>query len=150
MLYPRERRGWISEIVACSSVLVTFNRVLLAPFGPSWCQQPSPAACADAYALVVPTGCAGETHGVVKWFNSPKGFGFITPADGRDDIFVHHSAINCGGFRCLTEGDQVSFNLHTDRDGRTKACDVTVTAAAAPLAEGDAKRPPRRQDEYAY
>ncbi len=48
-------------------------------------------------------------HGIVKWFNESKGFGFITRDDGTD-IFVHYSSIKGGGFRTLAEGDSVSFD----------------------------------------
>ena len=50
--------------------------------------------------------------GTVKWFNETKGFGFITPADGSKDVFVHYSAIeNDGGYRTLDEGDTVEFEV---------------------------------------
>jgi len=48
--------------------------------------------------------------GVVKWFNEKKGFGFIQADDGTD-IFVHHSAINMSGFKTLSEGDRVTFDV---------------------------------------
>ena len=48
--------------------------------------------------------------GVVKWFSNRKGYGFIEQQEG-DDIFVHHSAINMSGFRTLSEGDRVSFEI---------------------------------------
>ena len=50
------------------------------------------------------------TNGIVKWFNSEKGFGFIS-VEGGDDIFVHFSAIQTDGFKSLEEGQQVSFNI---------------------------------------
>jgi CspA family cold shock protein len=48
--------------------------------------------------------------GTVKWFNDSKGFGFIAPSDGSEDVFVHHSAIQSDGFRSLAEGQAVSYN----------------------------------------
>ena len=47
--------------------------------------------------------------GTVKWFSDQKGYGFITPEDGSDDLFVHHSNIDSEGFRTLTEGQQVEY-----------------------------------------
>ena len=52
-----------------------------------------------------------RTTGTVKWFNDAKGFGFITPADGQKDCFVHHSAITGDGFRTLAEGEKVEFDV---------------------------------------
>ena len=49
--------------------------------------------------------------GTVKWFNESKGFGFIAPSDGAEDIFVHFSAINASGFRTLSEGQAVKFDV---------------------------------------
>lgn len=49
--------------------------------------------------------------GTVKWFNDAKGFGFITPADGGDDLFAHFSAIQSSGFKSLTENQQVTFDV---------------------------------------
>ena len=47
--------------------------------------------------------------GTVKWFNESKGYGFISPADGSKDVFVHHSAINGSGFKTLAEGQKVEY-----------------------------------------
>ena len=49
--------------------------------------------------------------GTVKWFNDAKGFGFVTPADGSEDLFAHFSAINMNGFKTLQEGQKVTFDI---------------------------------------
>ncbi|MDO8722710.1 MAG: cold-shock protein [Syntrophales bacterium] len=51
------------------------------------------------------------SEGKVKWFNESKGFGFIEKNDGSGDVFVHYSAIQAGGFKTLTEGQSVSFDV---------------------------------------
>lgn len=63
--------------------------------------------------------------GVVKWFNDTKGFGFITPDDESEDLFVHQSSIRSDGFRSLGDGESVEFVVEFGSDGRTKAADVT-------------------------
>ena len=55
--------------------------------------------------------------GSVKWFNAVKGFGFITPDDGGADVFVHHSAIQTEGYRDLSEGQRVEFEITQGQKG---------------------------------
>ncbi|XP_050384415.1 glycine-rich protein 2-like [Argentina anserina] len=61
----------------------------------------------------------------MKWFNDQKGFGFITPENDGDDLFVHQSSIRTEGFHTLGDGESVEFQIETDNDGRTKAVNVT-------------------------
>ena len=83
-------------------------------------------------AAAPPTDVSANTRpgtriGTVKWFNAQKGFGFIQPDDGGDDVFVHISAVERAGFESLNEGQKISFNMEKDeRSGK---------AAAAPIAE---------------
>ncbi len=55
--------------------------------------------------------------GTVKWFNESKGYGFISPSDGGDDVFVHFSAIEGDGFKTLAEGQQVEFEVQDSPKG---------------------------------
>lgn len=56
-------------------------------------------------------------NGIVKWFNESKGFGFITPSNGGEDVFVHFSAIVADGFKTLAEGQQVEFEIVQGQKG---------------------------------
>lgn len=64
--------------------------------------------------------------GTVKWFNSTKGFGFIEPAEGGKDVFVHISALERAGISAVNEGQKVEFELAAGRDGRTSAENLKV------------------------
>jgi CspA family cold shock protein len=55
--------------------------------------------------------------GIVKWFNESKGFGFISPSEGGDDLFAHFSAIQSQGFKTLAEGQRVTFDVTTGPKG---------------------------------
>jgi cold shock protein len=59
--------------------------------------------------------------GFVKWFNDSKGFGFITPDDGGDDLFAHFSEIRASGFKSLQEGQRVSFEVKQGPKGKQAA-----------------------------
>ncbi|WP_108258009.1 cold-shock protein [Mangrovicoccus ximenensis] len=65
-------------------------------------------------------------NGTVKWFNQTKGFGFIQPDDGGKDVFVHISAVERAGIRDLPDGQKVSFEIETGRDGRQSARDLEL------------------------
>ncbi|MDP9501163.1 cold-shock protein [Bisgaard Taxon 45] len=58
-----------------------------------------------------------KLNGTVKWFNSDKGFGFITPADGGKDLFVHFSGIIGSNYRTLNEGDRVEYSVQDSQRG---------------------------------
>ena len=64
--------------------------------------------------------------GIVKWFNSSKGFGFIAPEDGGDDLFVHYSEIKSEGYASLDEGQKVEFEVG---EGKKGPCATNVVPA---------------------
>ncbi|CAN6563342.1 unnamed protein product [Malus baccata var. baccata] len=66
-----------------------------------------------------------RSTGKVRWFNDVKGYGFITPDAGGEDLFVHQSSIRSDGFRTVAEGESVEFLIDFGDDGKTKAIDVT-------------------------
>mmetsp|Transcript_9523 Transcript_9523/g.28648 ORF Transcript_9523/g.28648 Transcript_9523/m.28648 type:complete len:145 (-) Transcript_9523:730-1164(-) len=74
-------------------------------------------------SLFCAAGQRGTGH--CKWFNVTKGYGFITPDDGTQDVFVHQTNIIADGFRSLAEGEQVEYIVETSDDGRAKAVEVS-------------------------
>ncbi len=63
-------------------------------------------------------------RGTVKWFNTDKGYGFIAPEAGGGDVFVHITAVQRAGLDTLRDGQKVSFELETGRNGKTSAVDL--------------------------
>jgi CspA family cold shock protein len=66
------------------------------------------------------------TTGTVKFFNTSKGFGFIEPEDGSKDAFVHISAVEQAGLQSLNEGQKVSYELESGRDGKVSASNLSL------------------------
>ena len=60
----------------------------------------------------------------VKWFNSQKGYGFIEPEEGSQDVFVHISAVKAAGMDALSDGQAVSYELETGQNGKTSAVNL--------------------------
>lgn len=65
-------------------------------------------------------------NGTVKWFNATKGFGFIQPDSGGKDVFLHISALERAGLREIADGQKVTYELESGRDGRTSAGSIAL------------------------
>ena len=66
------------------------------------------------------------SNGTVKWFNATKGYGFIQPEDGAQDVFVHISALQKSGISDLQDGQKVTYELETGKNGKTSAVNLTL------------------------
>ena len=66
-------------------------------------------------------------NGTVKWFNSTKGFGFIAPDGGGNDVFVHISAVERAGLTSLADNQKVTFDIEPGRDGRESAANLALS-----------------------
>ena len=115
-------------------------RALAAP------RRAAPALRARSLAVTMSSeaSAGAKMQGTVKWFNSVKGYGFITPeAGGGGDVFVHQTQIYARGFRSLAEGEEVEYEVELDESGRQRA--ISVTGPEGDYVQG-APRPPRADD----
>ena len=71
-------------------------------------------------------------NGTVKWFNSAKGFGFITPTDGGNDVFAHFSVIQMDGYKVLSEGQEVEYEVEDGPRGPKATLIQAASGAAVP------------------
>jgi CspA family cold shock protein len=112
---PQDKRGsrsrasfFFSAISAALREGSSRNHVLLSLGTPVWSSDRS---------RIFPEEFHMRMKGTVKWFNADKGFGFITPSDGQKDCFVHHSAIQGSGYKTLTDGETVEFDMVQGQKG---------------------------------
>jgi CspA family cold shock protein len=66
------------------------------------------------------------SNGTIKWFNSTKGFGFIQPEDGTNDVFVHISDVQRAGIQTLNEGDKITYDVQRGQQGKMSACNLRL------------------------
>ncbi|MEJ7927567.1 cold-shock protein [Sphingobium sp. AN641] len=90
----------------------------------------------------MPAQVVGEGTGVVKFFNSQKGFGFVVRDDGAEDVFVHISAVEQAGLTGLAEGQPLGFTL-VDRGGKISATDLKIEGEPLPVSDRGPPREPR-------
>ena len=93
--------------------------------------MPSPHVAAEQ-RVHSPLGAASQSkaiimiNGTVKFYNSTKGFGFIAPSDGSKDAFVHATALEASGIMGLAEGQKVTYDLESGRDGKMSATNLQL------------------------
>jgi cold shock CspA family protein len=127
-----------SSIMQSSVFLVTLVLMSLSTSSHAWLT--APLAVARPTTRLAMSSSTSDIHkGTVKWFDSTKGFGFISRDDDTaQDVFVHQTAIQTEGFRSLAQGEAVEFQIHSDANGREKAIHVTgpdgVDVQGAPFA----------------
>jgi len=92
----------------------------------------------------MPAQVVGQGKGVVKFFNTQKGFGFVQREDGGEDVFVHISAVERAGLEGLAEGQGLEFTL-VDRGGKISASDLVVVGDVIPVAKREAPAAPQRE-----
>mmetsp|Transcript_32609 Transcript_32609/g.100933 ORF Transcript_32609/g.100933 Transcript_32609/m.100933 type:complete len:143 (+) Transcript_32609:136-564(+) len=105
---------------------------------------PTRRAAPRALMSSVDTSDGDKIAGTVKWFNTVKGYGFITPESGGGDVFVHQTQIYSRGFRSLAEGETVEYEVEMDEAGRQRA--VSVTGPEGDYVQGAPR--PERNDAY--
>lgn len=66
------------------------------------------------------------SNGTVKWFNATKGYGFIQPEDGTNDVFVHISDVERAGISALREGDKITYDVQRGQQGKMSACNLKL------------------------
>jgi cold shock CspA family protein len=113
------------------------------------CALSSHAFLAPSPRMLVPSSISrmGESidtsvirTGICKWFDSTKGFGFITPDDGSTDVFVHQSEINSKGFRSLAEGEKVEYSLAINEKTK-KVGAKSVSGPGGTMVQGAPRQP---------